>query len=258
MKSFSIVAKTDDNSKKLESYIQAKLEENAFRQNKEQPEIVICIGGDGTLLYAVHKYVHLLHSIKFVAIHTGTLGFFTDYVEDEVDKMIQDIVSNQPLEVFVSRLLEIQVDQSQPYYALNEVRIENIRKTQKLDIYIDDEFFEKVVGNGVCVSTQAGSTAFNRSIKGAVIDSGLEVMQLCEIAGIQNAKHKSLGSPYIMNNDREIRFTCEDSSGAFLCYDHLYFELQNAKTITCKVSEKCVSFVRFKSYSYLERLRSLY
>ena len=44
---------------------------------------MIFIGGDGTLLYAVQKYLDLLDDVNFVGIHTGTLGFFTDYTEEE-------------------------------------------------------------------------------------------------------------------------------------------------------------------------------
>ncbi len=258
MQRFSIVAKKDEKSAAIEQTIKEKLVNSNLMYDKENPDLVISVGGDGTLLYAVHQYITHLQSIHFIALHTGTLGFFTDYTENEVEEVIADILNHEIYEVFQSHLLEIEVDNKQTYYALNEMRIENVCKTQNVDIYIDDEFFETVKGNGVCLSTQAGATAYNRSLKGAVIDSGLEVLQLCEIAGIQNAKHTSLGSPYIMKNDRQISFISEDSSGAILCYDHLYFPIDDVKKITCKVSDLAVSFIRYKKYSYLERLRTLY
>ncbi len=258
MQKFAIVSKKDEKSHNVESKIRQKLEENNFVYDKTTPNLVISIGGDGTLLYAVHLYKDRMNDVKFLAIHTGTLGFFTDYTEEEIDEAINDIITNKEYEVFESRLLEGRINGEEIFYALNEIRIENICKTQILDIYIDKEFFETVKGNGMCLSTQAGSTAYNRSLKGAVIDSGLEVMQLCEIAGIQNAKHSSLGNPYIMKSDRKVSFVCDDSTGAYVCFDHIYIKSDDIKVITCKLSEKSVSFIRFKKYSYLDRLRNLY
>ena len=72
------------------------------------------------------------------------------------------------------------------------MRIESFSKTLILDIYLDHEFFERATGSGICVSSQAGSTAVNRALNGAVIDSGLEVMQLCEIMPISHKNHHSL------------------------------------------------------------------
>ena len=56
----------------------------------------------------------------------------------------------------------------------------------------------------MCIRDRAGSTAYNRSLKGAVIDSGISLMQLTEITPIQHSKHRSLGVPYIMMENRII------------------------------------------------------
>lgn len=258
MQRFSIVSKKDKNSIKTNEYIKHKLVQANYIYDEDYPDLVISVGGDGTLLYAVHQYLNLLENIKFLAIHTGTLGFFTDYTEDQVDEAIEDIISQKEYEIFESRLLEGTINGEKTLYALNEIRIENICKTQTLDIYIDMEFFETVKGNGMCLSTQAGATAYNRSLKGAVIDSGLEVMQLCEISGIQNMKHSSLGNPYIMKSNRKVSFICDDSTDAYICFDHMSMQSNDIKSITCKMSEKKVKFIRYKKYSYLDRLRTLY
>lgn len=260
MNRFSIVAKKNEKSALAEQKIKDALIQHHFIYDKENPQIVISIGGDGTLLYAVQKYLNQLNKIYFVAVHTGTLGFFTDYTEDEIEQCVNDIVKNEIYEVFESRMLEISINGNQEdvVYALNEARIENVLKTQTIDIYIDDEFFETVKGNGMCLSTQAGSTAYNRALKGAVVDSGLSVLQLVEIAGIHNNKHNSLGVPYLMKEDRKVTFVCDEFSKAYLCHDHLNREIDDVKTITCILSDKKVRFARFRKYSYLKRLRNLY
>ena len=146
----------------------------------------------------------------------------------------------------------------EPFYALNEMRVENVIHSQAADIYVDDEFFERCHGSGICLSTQAGSTALNRSLKGAVIDSGLSVMQLAEITPIQHSKHRSLGNPYIMMESRKVRIVSDDFQTALLGYDHKTVPLLNAREVRIEMSDKHVRFARYRRYSYLKRLKNLY
>ncbi len=259
MKNFVIIAKKNEKSDLIKKQVKEELQKNGWKYNKKNPELVICVGGDGTLLYAVHKYIQLVDKIKFVAIHTGTLGFFTDYTDKEVSLCIDDILHKEP-QVISSPLLKIEVIgiTHRIAYALNEMRIENIKKTQVLDVVIDNEYFETCRGSGICLSTQAGSTAYNRSLKGAVIDTGLSLMQLTEITGIQHSKHRSLGNPYILDNRRKVSFLSSNFHSSFLCYDHLTISLKGTQKVHCEISDKCVQFARYREYSYVNRLKNLY
>ncbi len=255
---YAIVKKLDENSKKVADTVIERLNKNGWMQDDVHPELVICIGGDGTLLYGVHQYMDKINDLMFLGIHTGTLGFLTDYTQEELDICLHHLMTRTP-KINKAPLLKIKVDQwEKPVYALNEMRIENVIKSQNMDIYIDGEFFEKCRGSGICLSTQAGSTAYNRSLKGAVIDSGLSVMQLAEITPIQHSKHRSLGNPYIMMENRHVRMISEDFSTAMLCYDHFAVELKTAKEVKAQFCDKYVRFARYREYSYLKRLKNLY
>ena len=52
---------------------------------------MISIGGDGMLLSAFHKYEHQLDRVRFVGVHTGHLGFYTDYLDGEIDKLVENL-----------------------------------------------------------------------------------------------------------------------------------------------------------------------
>lgn len=255
---YTIVSKKDKKSHSVEEKIKAALQKANWIYDKKYPEIVFCVGGDGTLLYGVHKYLSCINDIQFLGIHTGTLGFFTDYTGDEIEECLQDVLHKEST-IFESKLLKINLDnETEPYYALNEIRVENIVKSQIMDIYVDGEFFETCRGSGICLSTQAGSTAYNRSLGGAVIDSGLSLMQLAEITAIQHSKHRSLGNPYIMMENRKINMKSDTFDTAYLCYDHLNKPLNGTKEIICEMSDLKVKFARYRHYSYLKRLKNLY
>ena len=185
---YSVVAKKDAKSHAVEEKIKERLQSSGWIYDKAEPQLVICVGGDGTLLYGVHQYLHRISEVNFLGIHTGTLGFFTDYTEEELEECLHDVLEKEPV-IFESGLLKIKLDNNpNPYYALNEMRVENIVKSQIMDIYVDGEFFETCRGSGICLSTQAGSTAYNRSLGGAVIDCGLSLMQLAEITAIHDGE----------------------------------------------------------------------
>ena len=76
MKTYAIVCKQDQESIILSEKIKSEL--NTFLTYDEiNPDMVISVGGDGTMLYSVHKYIHMLEHVAFIGIHTGTLGFLT-------------------------------------------------------------------------------------------------------------------------------------------------------------------------------------
>lgn len=255
---FATIVRTDDFSESISEYVIRKCIEFGWNYDRENPELIISIGGDGTLLRGIHKHLSILNDVSFVGIHTGTLGFFTDYTQEEIDTFLNDIFHKNP-EFEEMPLLEMKTSQdSDLIYALNEIRIESISKTLSLDVYIDGEFFEHCNGSGICISTQAGSTAINRALQGAVIDDGLRILQLCEIMPIAHKNHHSLRNPYIMRLDRQIMIRGKSLALARACFDHLDQSLNDVEELYIKTSEKKVRFARYRNYSYLKRLKNLY
>ena len=81
-------------------------------------------------MYAVHEYLDQLENVKFVGIHSGTLGFFCDYRCDEMDLCVQDVTHRSP-QCESARLLQVTArggGQEKTIYALNEMRIEKCDK----------------------------------------------------------------------------------------------------------------------------------
>lgn len=260
MKRFTLVNRGDDESKRVCEYIRESLTSNGKIYDPVDPDLVISVGGDGTLLKALHDWIHKIDRVAFVGIHTGTLGFSTDYVADEVDDFIQDCLRG-PFEIEEKRLLEavcINSVQESKIIALNEIRVENIVKTQEMDIYLDGVYFETFRGNGVCISGQYGSTAYNRSIGGAVIFPGLDLLQLSEISGIHHRHARSMGSPLIMNPESEIVLKHESFDHALLCYDHLHMHLDGIHEIKISSYPLPMRFARYKAVPHIQRLNALF
>lgn len=88
----AIVANGKYQSRRVASKLFATFKEDKrFYLSKKDPDIVISIGGDGMLLSAFHMYEKNLDKVRFVGIHTGHLGFYTDYRDFEVEKLIENL-----------------------------------------------------------------------------------------------------------------------------------------------------------------------
>ena len=195
---------------------------------------VLVIGGDGTFIYAVHQYIDVLDRVRFFGIHTGTLGFYTDYRDTDFEEFTSDFVKGKVTE-YSYPILEGKTEH-ETYYGINEIRVENAVRTQEMKVYLNNSLFETYRGTGMCVSTQLGSTAYNRSVGGAVIQEGLSLIQMTEIA-----------------------FTSKSFEGAMLGADSEVFPLDNAKRIEISVSRsKSVRMLKGRDVYYFDRLQSLF
>ena len=82
MKRYAIVHKLDELSLNIYQRLRKELDE-FYEYDEDHPELVISVGGDGSMLYSVHKYEHMLDEVSFIGLHSGTLGFLTDYQKEE-------------------------------------------------------------------------------------------------------------------------------------------------------------------------------
>jgi NAD+ kinase len=260
MERFTVVTRDDEVSLSLgKKIIDHLISKNKVLDN-ENPQIVISVGGDGTMLHALHQRMHQIENVHFVGIHTGTLGFFTDYEASEVDILLKDVIELPPLteEVQLLEVRRFNGDSYESLYAINEARVENIIKTQSIDVYIDKEYLETFRGNGLCVSTQIGSTAYNRSLRGAVLLPSIRAMQLTEVAGIHHKLSRSLSTSLVIPENHIIRFESKSYNDSILCYDHLHIRLDGVDAIEFRLCKKAARFARYRPTSYIKRLNNLY
>src|SRR5690606_8995868 len=160
-----------------------------------EPDIVVSIGGDGTMLHAFHQYVDQLNRIAFVGIHTGHLGFYADWKANEIEQLVGMMAAPglQLDEKMVVQypVIEVQIQhkrhaEPQIHSALNELTLRGNNATLVAQLHINDSLFEMFRGDGICISSPSGSTAYNKSLGGAITHPSLETIQITEMASINN------------------------------------------------------------------------
>ena len=238
------------------NYLKEKVLSCGFEIDNKEPEVVIVAGGDGTFLRAVHHYLDKINEIKFIGINKGSLGFFSSYEGEEVDRLLADLLSDE-LESASFKLLEASFN-GNFIYAVNEIRIENPFHTQISDVYINNEFLETFRGNGLVVSSSMGSSAYNKSLGGAVVLPNLEVLQLSEIAPINNKMYRPLSSSLICDENSIITFK-GDLSSVVLGFDHEIMEIDDdLREINFSLSNKKVTLLSKPGHSHISILNKAF
>ena len=227
-----------------------------FEIDNKEPDLVIFAGGDGTFLRAVHHYLDQVDRIRFIGINKGSLGFYSSYAGDEVERLLRDI-RDEDFESSSFKLIEASLNNSL-IYAVNEIRIENPFHTLISDVCINNEYLETFRGNGLVVSSSMGSSAYNKSLGGAVVLPNLEVLQLAEVAPINNKMYRPLSSSLICDENSVITFK-GDLSSVVLGFDHEIMEIDDdLNEINFSLSNKKVTLLRKRGHSHISVLNKAF
>ncbi|GAB2532891.1 NAD kinase [Gracilibacillus alcaliphilus] len=256
---FCILSREDSKSKVITSRMRQYLEDFALVYDKEEPELVISVGGDGTFLEAFHTYRHRLKDTAFIGVHTGHLGFYADWVPEEIEKLIIEI-AKKPFEVVEYPLLDIKIhpvdsNEYQHFLALNEVSVKSTEGTLAMDVHIKGVHFERFRGDGLCVSTPSGSTAYNKALGGAILHPSLNALQVTEMASINNRVYRTIGSPLILPKHH----VCEllpiyQGRNILITIDHQTEVYKNISRIECRVANEKIRFARFRAFPFWKRV----
>ncbi|VHE86963.1 inorganic polyphosphate/ATP-NAD kinase [Streptococcus pyogenes] len=263
VKRVAIIANGKYQSKRVASKLFSVFKDDPdFYLSKKNPDIVISIGGDGMLLSAFHMYEKELDKVRFVGIHTGHLGFYTDYRDFEVDKLIDNLRKDKGEQISYPILkVAITLDDGRVVKAraLNEATVKRIEKTMVADVIINHVRFESFRGDGISVSTPTGSTAYNKSLGGAVLHPTIEALQLTEISSLNNRVFRTLGSSIIIPKKDKIELMPKRLGIYTISIDNKTYQLKNVTKVEYFIDDEKIHFVSSPSHtSFWERVKDAF
>jgi NAD+ kinase len=252
---YAFMTRDDQQSRLIKNKLETKLNSAGHVLNSEKPELLIFVGGDGTFLRSIQTYLSVLDSIIFVGIHTGTLGFFCEFHDNQIDELIKAIPSMKRTSAEYALVeLTLKGKQSHSFYAVNEVRVENPFHTFVTDVFIDKQALQTFRGTGLIVASTLGSSAYNKSLGGALVDVTNPTLQLTEMATIQNNAYRSLGSSLVLDANRIISFK-GDFKKAIFGYDYLLANIDEPiDEVTVRLSKKTFKLYHQKQTPFFDTL----
>lgn len=149
----------------------------------QDADVIVALGGDGTMLEALHHTIDLDMDKPVYGMNRGNVGFLTNpyHVENLVERL------SNILEIVIHPLLMQAVDKhgdSHEALAFNEVSLfREQRQAAKIKVFVNDiERIPELVCDGVLVSTPAGSTAYNLSASGPIVPLDANILALTPIS----------------------------------------------------------------------------
>ncbi|WP_409302180.1 NAD kinase [Peribacillus sp. SCS-155] len=219
--------------------------------------IIVSIGGDGTFLQAVRKTGFRDDCLYAGISTTGNLNMYCDFYLDSTSKMIEAMTSEN-IEVRRYPTIEIKLDDQPSFYALNELSLRSsVIKTFVVEVFIDELHFETFRGDGIVVATPTGSTAYNKSVNGSIVDPTLPCFQVSELASLNNNTYRTLGSSFILGPDRKLTLKLMQESKDYptIGMDNEAMSIRNIKNIEVSLSGKAIKTVKLKDNSFWEKVR---
>ena len=220
-------------------------------------DLVIAVGGDGTILNAARSLAHA--HVPLVGINVGRLGFLADISPDELETSLDEILSGSYREE-QRFLLEMQVVRDNEVIfegdAFNDVviHIRNIARMLEFETRINDEFVNHQRADGIVVSTPTGSTAYALSSGGPLLHATLEAITLVPIS-----PHTLSSRPLVVDSSSLINIMiCNTNEGIaqVSCDGHLSTDVLVGDHIRIKRKDDKVTLLHPKQHNYFEILRA--
>ena len=218
-------------------------------------DLLISIGGDGTILRAVTFVKDL--GIPIVGINAGRLGFLATIPKEYIEKAIDDIL-NGNYRISERSLLSITTspeneDIKNMNFALNEIAVSRKDTTSMITVetYLNDEYLTSYWSDGLIISTPTGSTGYSLSCGGPVITPDTNSLTLTPIA-----PHNLNARPLVITDSTEIKLKVSGRENTYLVsLDSRIATINNETILTIKKADFNVKMIELLDESFLNTLR---
>ncbi len=216
-------------------------------------DVMISIGGDGTLLNAVHQIGRA--GVPVVGINFGHLGFLTTAGRDDIDKLV-DCLYNRRYTIERRTMLEVVIhygNETQELSALNEVYLHRCEQSPLLhtQVEVNGDMVATYAADGVIVATPTGSTAYSLSCGGPILTPDSGSLVITPIAA-----HTLTQRPVILSDNVRLRLHDEESDVRFtLGVDSYVCQLGGDSVIEICKADYHTQLVRIEKQNFFSAIR---
>jgi len=194
-----------------------KLKKHGVRVEEMDVDLMICIGGDGTILRALHA---LKTPTPVLGINTGAIGFLAEVQPENSVSTLTSILEGFEVEHKERLSVVIKGKEAKMPYAMNEVVVITSKPGKMLHfaIFIDGEELERLRADGVIFATPTGSTAYAMSAGGPIVDPRVNATLIVPIAPF-----KLSARPTVVDINTEISLDLLERKDAELVIDGQFY-----------------------------------
>lgn len=232
---------------------------NDYRLIAQFPQADLCIslGGDGTALRCARACAPT--QLPVLAVNCGSLGFLSACEEEQAEACLEQILQGN-FQISSRLLLEADLERAgqtllRGLPAFNDCLIKTLQpRAFRLDAQCNGRDLKSYYGDGVIISTPAGSTAYSLAAGGPIVEPDLDVMLVTPVC-----PHSLTERPLILDAKTELtfipRFTNADDRAAFSLDGQNSHELQNGDRVILRRGPHRARLVCPNTFDFFSRLR---
>lgn len=223
----------------------------------ESCDLVVVVGGDGSLLHAARDLVEF--EAPILGVNRGRLGFLTDILPHELEQRVADVLAGN----FVTTerfMLEAEIHRNGEMVdtgtALNDVILQpsgSIRMIE-FELKIDDQFVYNQRSDGLIISTPTGSTAYALSGGGPIVHPNLQAINLVPIN-----PHTLSSRPILVDSDSELTVNVLETNtvdALVVCDGQNYLDVELGDVVKVRKLDKMVKLLHPEQHDFYATCRT--
>ncbi len=218
-------------------------EYSATEYHLGQADIMVVLGGDGTLLGRARQFSS--HNIPLFGINLGNLGFLTQAEVFNYKKYI-DLLLDGQYHLDQRTMLEVKADADECWHlATNDAMLvkTKVNRINDIIVRINGQIVDQYTGDGVIVATPTGSTAYSLSVGGPIVNSNSKTIVITPLSA-----HTLNARPIVTSDEDVITIEGKSPSGEMILYMDAQdsITLQDKTLITIRKAAATATFVAFE------------
>ncbi len=237
----------------VEKKLSEFLSDKGVTVSQESPDLVVSLGGDGSMLRAAQ----LAHAadVPLLGVNLGALGYLTEVETGDERRALERIFAGDwRTEARLMLLCAVQRDGSPSYVGLNEVLVQRAspHRLVRLGVEVDGEHLADFNADGVIVATPTGSTAYALSAGGPIISPRAACLLIVPVS-----PHRIFSRPVVLAPDEVVTVTVLGTRrAAELSLDGgMGCDLAPGARVSIKRHPRALKLVRLQGPGFVERLR---
>jgi NAD+ kinase len=219
----------------------------------ETIDFAISVGGDGTFLTTASMVGHL--NIPILGINCGHLGYLAEVQTKNVDSVLDRLINNQ---YTIEKRCVLELSSSKggkvvSPYALNEIAVlkSGLSSMITVEVTLNGEFLHAYKADGLLISTPTGSTAYNLSVGGPLLDPHVNAIILSPVA-----THSLNIRPLVVLDDSKIDLKISSRNGSYMVsVDGRSQVLNQEIQLHIERSTRTVKLVRVEGQTFMQSLK---
>jgi NAD+ kinase len=226
-------------------------------EETERADLIIAIGGDGTMLYA--SRLTRESGTPILGINRGRLGFLADVTPDEMIASVDQVLNGNystDSRLLLEARLQRESEEDQVAYALNDVVLQRRETGRMVDFEtrIGGQYVNTHSGDGLIIATPTGSTAYALSCGGPIIEPQLDAVVVVPVC-----PHTLTDRPIVVsaNQSIEVALLERDDTKAEVTVDGFSMgSIDPTDKLQISAANSRVTLVHPPGYDFYEILRS--